>query len=265
MKTNPVKALLKAGKPAYGTWLSFGDLLAARILARLGFDWITVDMEHSSIDWSQVAVLVGAIADAGCVPIVRVPEGNHRDIKRALDAGAWGIVAPMVDTVEQAQEIIAAAKFPPVGRRSLGAVTPSLNFSTSPGEYFAKANEEVLVILQTESPMGIANAEAIYRLPGVDAIFVGPVDLRARLSGADGEPATAADLEVALAQVVAAGRKTDTPTGMHVMDAATAKHRAGQGMQFIAIASDLRFMSIKAAEEIGMVRPEMVGRTSIGY
>ena len=265
MKTNPVKELLKAGKPAFGTWLSFGDLLATRILARMGFDWMTVDTEHSAIDWSQVAALVGAIADAGCVPIVRVPEGNHRDIKRALDAGAWGIVAPMVDTVEQAQAIIAATKYPPVGKRSLGAVAPSLSYSASPDEYFAKANDEVLVILQTESPTGIANAEAIYSLPGVDAIFVGPVDLRARLSGASGGPATDADLEEAIAKVVAAGKATGTPTGMHAMDAANAKRRAEQGMQFIAVASDLRFMSAKAAEEIGSVKPENIGRMAIGY
>ena len=90
MKTNFVKKKLKAGQPSYGTWLSLGDLYAARVMARLGWDWLTLDMEHQPIDWSQAAAIFGAIADAGCVPLARVPEGNHFFIKRALDAGALG-------------------------------------------------------------------------------------------------------------------------------------------------------------------------------
>ena len=102
-------------------------------------------------------------------------------IKRVLDAGAFGIVAPMVNTVEQAREIIAATKYPPLGNRSLGGGMHGLNFAATAGDYFKRANDEILVVLQTESPTGVNNAEAIYSLPGVDAIFVGPVDLRANM------------------------------------------------------------------------------------
>src|SRR5438552_403925 len=108
MKTNPIKAKLKAGEPTFGTWLSLGNLFATRVLARMVFDWLTLDIEHQAIDWSQAATIFAAIADAGGVPLARVPEGSHVLIKRALDAGAWGIVAPMVDTVEQARAVIAA-------------------------------------------------------------------------------------------------------------------------------------------------------------
>ena len=181
MKSNPVKKKLRSGQPSFGTWLSLGDLYAARVLARLGFDWLTLDMEHQPIDWSQAAAIFGAIADAGCVPLARVPEGNHFLIKRVLDAGAFGIVAPMVNTVEQAREIIAATKYPPLGNRSLGGGMHGLNFAATAGDYFKRANDEILVVLQTESPTGVNNAEAIYSLPGVDAIFVGPVDLRANM------------------------------------------------------------------------------------
>ncbi|MCR9119546.1 MAG: aldolase/citrate lyase family protein, partial [bacterium] len=178
MKTNPVKQKLKNGEPTFGTWLSLGDLYAARVLARLGFDWLTLDMEHSAIDWSQAAATFAVVADAGCVPLVRVPEGSHHYIKRALDAGAWGIVVPMVDTVGQAEEIIAAAKYPPTGNRSVGGGMHSMNFGATAGDYYAKANDEILVVLQTESPLGVENAEAIYSLPGCDACFIGPNDLR---------------------------------------------------------------------------------------
>ncbi len=253
MRTNPIKQKLRSGQPTFGTWLSLGDMLAARVLVRMGWDWLTVDMEHQPIDWSQAANLFGAIADAGGIPLCRVPEGTHFFIKRALDAGAWGVVVPMVNTVEQAKAAIAAAKYPPVGTRSVGGGMHSLNFDASSGDYYARANDEILVILQTESPQGVDNAEAIYSLPGVDAIFVGPNDLKAQMrvshdpssrsaSEIYSEP-TEAEFEAMLARIVAAGKKTGTPTGMHVMTARAALDRAEQGMQFLAVASDLRMLS----------------------
>ena len=256
MKTNPVKRKLREGQVSFGTWLSLGDLYATRLLARMGFDWLTLDMEHQPIDWSTAAAIFGAIADAGCVPLVRVPEGNHFLIKRALDAGAWGIVVPMVNTVEQARAAIAAAKYPPTGNRSLGGGMHSLNFSAAAGDYYAKANDEVLVVLQTESPEGVRNAEAIYSLPGVDAIFVGPVDLRANMRSADGAEASDEEFERTLQRIVDAGKKTGTPTGMHVMNTDAAHKRAKQGMQFIAVGSELRMMSERAQEIVKQLHPD---------
>src|SRR6185503_8418542 len=173
MRTNPVKEKLKRGEVSFGTWLSLGDLYATRVLSRMGFDWLTLHIEHSAVDWSQAAMIFAAVADAGCVPLARVPEGSHQYIKRVLDAGAWGIVVPMVDTVEQAKVAIAAAKYRLVGNRSVGGGMHSMNFAASAGEYYENANDNILVVLQTESPRGVENAEAIYRLPGCDAIFIG--------------------------------------------------------------------------------------------
>src|SRR5690606_29587399 len=201
----------------------------------------------------------GCIADAGCVPLARVPKGNHDYIKRVLDAGAWGIVVPMVDTVEQARIAVDAAKYPPTGNRSLGGGLHAINFDTSAAEYFAKANDEILVVLQTESPTGVANAREIYSLPGVDAIFVGPVDLRAQMRAPDGTEATDEEFETMLQRVVDTGKKVGTPTGMHVMDPQTALRRAEQGMQFIAVGSDLRLMSTQAAATLKELGVEGVG------
>ncbi len=120
MKRNPVKAALRSGQPQVGTWLSLGDLVAGRLLSRVGFPWLTVDMEHSPIDWSQASALFGAIADAGACRCAAFRAAVMKNIKRALDGGAWGIVVPMVDTVEQAKPAIAAAKYPPTGTRSVG-------------------------------------------------------------------------------------------------------------------------------------------------
>lgn len=249
MKQNPVKAALKEGRPQVGTWLSLGDWFATRMMARVGFPWLTVDMEHSPIDWNQAAVLFGIIADAGCVPLARVPRGDHDHIKRVLDAGAHGIVVPMVNTVEEAQIAIAAAKYPPQGNRSVGGGLHSLSFSASAGDYFKHANDELLVILQTESPEGVENAEAIYSLPGVDAIFVGPNDLTFQMRDADGADPSPEELESMLQRVLAIGKKLGTPVGLHVQSVEDVRRRIDEGWQFIALASELKMM-VSAAQKL---------------
>lgn len=246
MKRNPVKAALKAGEPQVGTWLSLGNIFAARVMARVGFPWLTVDMEHSPIDISQAATLFGVIAEAGCVPLARVPRGTHENIKRVLDAGAHGIVVPMVNTVEEAKLAIAAAKYPPTGNRSIGGGLHALNFDATAGDYYKHANDEILVVLQTESPEGVDNAEAIYSLPGVDAIFVGPNDLTFQMRGPDGVDPTPDQLEAMLQRILAIGKKTGTPVGLHVQSVDDTKRRIAEGWRFIALGSELRFMTSEA-------------------
>ncbi len=265
MRTNPIKQKLRSGLPTYGTWLSLGDLYATRVLARIGFDWLTLDIEHSAVDWSQAASIFAAVADAGCVPLARVPEGSHHYIKRVLDAGAWGIVVPMVDTPEQARLAIAAAKYPPVGNRSVGGGMHSMNFSASAVDYYAQANDEILVVLQTESPRGVENAEAIYSLPGVDAIFIGPNDLRFQMRAPDGTFPTAEAHEAMIQRVIEVGKKVGCPTGIHAMSPENALERANQGMQFLAIGSDLRMMSLEGQRIVSMVFPEREGKESAKY
>ena len=142
----------------------------------------------------------------------------------------------------------AAAKSPPVGNRSLGGTLHALNFAATPGDYYRKANDEILVVLQTESPQGVENAEAIYSLPGVDAIFVGPNDLTAQMRGPDGVDPSPAELEAMLQRVLAAGKKVGTPVGLHVQSVDEVKKRIGEGWQFIAIGSELRMMSVTAQQ-----------------
>jgi len=246
MRRNPVKAALKAGQPQVGTWMSLGSVFAARVMARVGFPWLTVDLEHSPIGWTDAGNLFGAIADAGCTCLARVPRGDHDYIKRVLDAGAHGIVVPMVNTVEEAKIAIAAAKYPPIGNRSVGGALHAMNFDASAGDYYKHANDEIMVVLQTESPQGVENAEEIYSLPGVDAIFVGPNDLTAQMRGPDGIDPTPAELEAMLARILSTGKKVGTPVGLHVQTVEQVQKRIAEGWQFIAIGSELRFMTSEA-------------------
>lgn len=265
MRSNVVKQKLRDGQASFGTWLSLGDLYATRVLARVGFDWLTLDIEHSAIDWNQATTIFAAIADAGCVPLARVPEGNHHYIKRVLDAGAWGIVVPMIDTVQQAKTAIAAARYPPVGNRSVGGGMHSMNFAASAGDYYERANDEILVVLQTESPRGVENAEAIYSLPGCDAIFVGPNDLRFQMREPDGSFPTQDQHEAMVQQVIKVGKQVGTPTGIHAMDPESAVQRAEQGMQFIAVGSDLRMMTQMAQTTIATLHPEQSAKDLARY
>lgn len=248
MKINPVKQKLQRGRPTIGTWLSLGNLHVARVLARCGFDWLTLDMEHLPHDWSRVSSVISGIAEAGCVPLIRVADGSHTWIKRALDVGAFGVVIPMVETVEQASQAIAAAKYPPEGNRSAGGGMHNLNFACTTEEYYLGANDQILVVLQTESPLGVKNARDIYALPGCDAIFVGPNDLKFQMRSADGNFPTREEHEGMLQQVIDIGREVSTPTGMHVLGPEDANKRIEQGMQFIAVSSDMGMLAHRAGE-----------------
>ncbi len=188
MRSNPVKAALRQGRSTIGTWISLGNPLATRFMARTGFDWLTVDLEHGAIDWEQACTLFGIIADAGGVPLARVPCGNHDHIKRTLDAGAFGIIAPMVMSREQAEQNVRAAKYPPQGNRSVGGGAFTLNFQATSQEYFDRANEEILVVLQCEHIQAVDNFEEIFSVPGIDAVFVGPNDLVRSQYSSSGQP-----------------------------------------------------------------------------
>src|SRR5882724_5525608 len=146
MRANPVKQALRAGKPAVGTWLSLGSITASRFLARAGFAWLTVDIEHSLVDWETATHIFASIADAGCVALGRVPANRHDHIKRVLDNGAHGIVVPMVNSRTEAEAAVTAALYPPHGDRSVGGSVHALNFKTSAADYFAHANEELLIV-----------------------------------------------------------------------------------------------------------------------
>jgi 4-hydroxy-2-oxoheptanedioate aldolase len=250
MRANPVKQALREGRPSVGTWLSLGNITAARFLARAGFAWLTVDMEHSLVGWETTTHLFAVIADAGCVALARVPSNRHDHIKRALDNGAHGVVVPMVNSREEAVAAVAATKYPPVGNRSVGGSVHALNFGTTANEYYAHANDEILVVLQCEHIQAVRDADAIFSVPGIDAIFVGPNDLAASMRSQDGKPPSGEATAQALKQILATCRKHHVPAGIHCTTGEEARARIEEGWQFVAVGSELRMMLSAAAEAI---------------
>ncbi len=258
MKANPVKKALKEGEPQVGTWLSLGSAFAARFLARTGLPWLTVDMEHTHTDIQTAALMFGAIADGGCVPLARVPCCRHDLIKGVLDCGAMGIVVPMVMNPEEARHAVSAAKYPPLGNRSLGGGLHALNYGASADDYYLKADNEILVVIQTEHIQAVEIADEIYSVPGIDAVFVGPNDLAASLRDERGTPPTKEVMEDTLKRIREACARNNVPSGLHVQTIEQAKRRIDEGWQFIAVASELKFMLQGASEVAKAIHPELV-------
>ena len=257
MKPNPVKRALKAGQPQVGTWLSLGSIIAARFLARTGLPWLTVDMEHTHTDIQTAALMFGVIADAGCTPLVRIPTGRHDLIKSVLDCGAMGIVAPMVMDAAETRTIVAATKYPPKGNRSVGGGLHAMNYGCSAEDYYCKADEEILVVIQTEHISAVEIADEIYSVPGIDAIFVGPNDLAASMRKADGTPPSKQHLEDVLGRIREAAARNGVPSGLHVFSIEDAKRRIAEGWQFVAVNSELTFMLQGATAVAKELHPEL--------
>jgi 4-hydroxy-2-oxoheptanedioate aldolase len=256
LKENPVKRALRTGKPQIGTWLSLGSIAAARFMARVGLPWLTVDMEHTHTDIQTAAYMFGAIADAGCVPLARIPTGKHEYIKMVLDCGAMGIVAPMVMDAAEARAIVAATKYPPRGNRSVGGGMHALNFGARADEYYQRADDEILVVIQTEHIKAVEIADEIYSVPGLDAVFVGPNDLAFSMRSADGSPPEKPAFEATLTRIREAAQRNHLPCGLHVLTATDALKRAREGWQFLAVGSELKMMLEGAADLMKQISAE---------
>lgn len=250
MRTNAVKQKLKAGQPSIGTWLSLGSVLAARFMARTGFDWLTIDTEHSPISIDTTATILSAVASSNKTALARVPANRHDHIKQVLDAGAMGVVVPMVNSRAEAEAAVAACRYPPRGNRSVGGSIHALNFDTTPDQYYARADDEVLVILQCEHIRAVEQADEIFSVPGIDVIFVGPNDLEASMRKSDGSPPSTAATTEAMNHILSTCRKYKIAAGLHCFSSESAQKRIADGWQFIAINSELRMMMDGAAETL---------------
>ena len=247
MRSNPVKQTLKQGRPSVGTWLSLGSITAARYMARTGLEWLTVDIEHSLVGIETAVHMFASIADAGCTALARVPSNRHDHIKRVLDNGAHGIVVPMVNSREEALAAVSAVKYPPVGTRSVGGGVHALNFQATATEYYAKANDEILIVLQCEHIDAVKNADSIFSVPGIDAIFVGPNDLAASMRSPQGNPPSAQATADAMKEILAACKRNKVAPGVHCFSGEEVVQKIEEGWQFLAINSELKMMVDGAA------------------
>ncbi len=245
---NRVKRMVKAGKQTAGAWAQLCSPLATEILARGGFDWLLIDMEHAPGDVLTLVSQFQAIAAAetGTVPFVRVPWNDLVWIKRILDAGAYGLMIPYVNTKEEASRAIQACKYPPQGVRGIAGSPRAAGYGRDTASYLKRANDEIFVMLQVETPQAIDNMEAIATVPGLDAFFIGPMDLSTSM-GHFGNPAHP-EVQAAIAKAEAKAKALGIPLGTISGGWDQAKALYDRGYQLITLISDSVLLSRMGAE-----------------
>jgi len=250
LKKNRVKELWREGKAAVGVWMVLGSPIPAEIIANLGYDWIVIDTEHGSIDIGTTQSIIQAVSYTGAVPMVRVAWNDPALIKRALDAGAYGLVIPMVNSREEAVQAVQAARYPPLGIRSYGGPRARLYGGA---DYFEHANEEIALIVQIEHIDAVNHAAEILSVKGVDAFFIGPSDLAISMGLKPGLDQTDPGHVAAISKTLAAGKKYGVAGGIHVGSAEAANERIAQGFQFVGLSSDEGFIRSAASSALNQV------------
>jgi 4-hydroxy-2-oxoheptanedioate aldolase len=249
-----LKQLWRDGGTALGAWISLRDPFLAEVAAASGYDYVNVDMQHGLSDYTHVTAHLQAIARTGAVPTVRVPWNEFGIIGRVLDAGALGVIIPMVNSPEEAERAVAACRYAPVGARSFGPLVAGSRYGA---DYFASANDAVACIPMIETRQAVEAIDDILAVPGIDAVYVGPADLSITYGlrpavDQEGDP-----FDSALATIVDACKRHDVIAGIHA-NAGLAGKRHAAGFRMITVGMDaapattaLRADAASAREAIG--------------
>jgi 4-hydroxy-2-oxoheptanedioate aldolase len=236
-----------AGLPARGVWSTLPDPVVAELLGRAGYDYVCVDLQHGMTGPGTVLPVLQALRATPADVLVRVPGPDPEAMMRALDLGADGVVVPMVDTPEQAAAAVAACTYPPGGVRSWGPMWGDVD-GGAPGP--AEADAARVVVVMVETAAGLANADAIAAVPGVDAVYVGPNDLALSLGHGRETYLTSAAVHAALDRVVAATTTAGTVTGLHCATPEMAAYWRDRGVRMLTVATDTTLLRAGSAEAL---------------
>jgi len=250
IKTNPVTDKLRNGQPCVGTWLTLCSPVAAESIAQIGWDWMVVDAEHSPVGFETMVNTFRAIQLGGAAPMARVPWNDTIWIQRTLDAGALGLVVPMVNTAADAKNVVSNMKYAIKGQRSFGGSRVAAYIE---GDYRTWADEHLAVIVMIETAQAVENAEAIMAVDGVVGCFIGPNDLALSMGLTFKDTGPGTQHEAAMLEVLAACKKTGKAAGKHCFSGAEVTERIGQGFQYLALLSDGAFLGKAAREEFAAV------------
>lgn len=248
-----LKAKLKERVLTIGSWITLGHSSIAEIMAKAGFDWLTVDMEHSAITLREAQHLIQVIELCGIAPLVRVGENKTRLIKRVMDAGAHGVIIPMVNNKDDAIKAINAVKYPPQGTRGVG-LARAQGYGLEFERYKKRINNDSIVVVQIENIEAIDNLEKILEIEGVDASIIGPYDLSASL----GYPGELERKEVrdAVKRYMRVCRERAKCAGFHVVpvDAEKVRHKIKEGFRFLAFSLDTLFLGERIKRELKEIK-----------
>ncbi|WP_221801496.1 4-hydroxy-2-oxoheptanedioate aldolase [Oceanobacter mangrovi] len=241
------QAMLAGDQAQIGLWLGLANSYTAELLAGAGFDWLLIDAEHAPNDLQTILGQLQAIAPYPVTPIVRPPWPDAVRIKQILDLGAQTILAPMVESGEQAADVVAATRYPPQGIRGVGSALARASAFNRVPQYLQTANEQMCVLIQIETPAGVAALDDILAVEGVDGVFIGPSDLSASMGyiGNPGHPEVQAVIEESIAKIVAAGKAP----GILIADQALAQRYIELGALFVGVGTDTGLL-MKSSNEL---------------
>ena len=235
MRRNVLRDLKSADKPIVNAWLSIGSSYCAEIVAHGGYDAVTVDCQHGMMGFDVALTMLQAISTTSAIPLVRPSRNDPAEIMRWLDAGAYGLICPMISTRAEAEAFVAACRYPPLGNRSFG---PSRGLLYGGADYAAKANQEILVLGMIETREGLDNLDAIVATPGLDGIYIGPNDLALAL-GRDPKPESEDPVMIeAIERVRASTVATGGVAGIFCSGGAGAAQRVREGFDLVTPGND---------------------------
>lgn len=251
MRRNRLRELKAAGQPIVNAWLSIGSSYAAETISHQGFDAVTVDGQHGMLGFDVALAMLQAISTTGAIPLVRPSRNDSAEIMRFLDAGAYGVICPMISTSDDAAALASACRYPPLGSRSYG---PARGLLYGGSDYLAGANDEILVLAMIETAEGLANVDAIVATPGIDGIYVGPNDLALALGyppqAESSEPEVAAAIERVRAAVNAVGKIA----GIFCSGGEGAAQRLREGFDLVTPGNDAALLRGAMAAAVAVAR-----------
>ena len=250
MMGNRLRALWSEGKTAFGVWIVVSSPAAAEMLATMGFDYVGIDCQHGLLDYAEMRDMLLMLRGFDVTPVVRVPYGEASAIGRALDAGAEGIIVPMVNSRADAELAVAACRYPPDGVRSYGPGRAHQPYGRDPVDI----NREVVCLAMIETRFGLEAAAEICSTPGLDGIYIGPSDLAISL----GFPPTAAEHPPehaeAVGRILTACDDNGVVPAIHAHNGKMARSRADQGFKMVTVTADVALLAGGARSELGVAR-----------
>lgn len=249
---NTFKQALKEGQPQIGLWVSLAESYVAELLAGAGFDWLLLDGEHGPNDVRSILSQLQAVAAYPTTPIVRPVIGETALIKQYLDLGVQTLLIPMVETPEQAAQLVRATRYPPHGVRGMGSAVARASRWNQYTDYLQVADEQICLLVQVETASAAARLKEIAAVPGVDGVFFGPADLSASMGhrGNPGHPEVQKVIEEGIAAVRAAGKAP----GILTIDTALARRYLDMGAQFVAVGVDTSLLARAARDLAAMFK-----------
>lgn len=246
--TNPLRATLASGGVLRGAWIASPSVVIAEAVAGLGYDYVSVDLQHGAVDYADAVPMFAAIAAQGSVPMARLPRNEPAAIGRILDAGALGIVVPLVDTADEAAAAVAATRYPPRGGRSYGPIRAAV----ATGSREPRDLEQVFVAVMVETARGLDNVDAIAATPGLDAIYVGPADLALALGLPPAYERPEPEHVAAIDRIRTACADHGIVAGVHCADGAMAARRLAQGFGMTTVMNDVALVRSAGAAELAL-------------